>query len=64
MPIELQARAHDQLLVFDDSASIKNDGISFGFESGDRRLDPMHTAGDGRTHRAGSLGRIEDSTAD
>ena len=64
MPIELQARAYDQLLVFNDSASVENDGISLGFESGDRRFDPMHAVGDGRPHCARRLGRVEDATAD
>jgi hypothetical protein len=64
MPVKLQARAYNQLLVFDDSASIKNDGISLWFECGDRRLDPVHASRDGCAHRVGSLGCIEDTTAD
>ena len=64
LPVQLQARADDQLFVLHDPTTVQDHRIAFGLESGQRRLDPAHAVRQHRGHGARGGARGKDTGAD
>ena len=64
VPIQLEARTHNQPVVFHHATAIEDDGVVLRLERGDGGLDPLHAARDQGRHRLGSILRLENAAAD
>ena len=64
VPVELEPRADDEVVVFDDLAAIQDHRILFRLEGGDAGLDPADAGRDQRCHGPHGILGIENTGTD